>query len=93
MKSVIIFIAVLFTLSAQAQTVKVAAASDMKYLMPELVAGYKTKYPSAAIDVSFGSSGLFYQQISNGAAYDADLQDQRAVDHSIDQDIKNLSGY
>lgn len=70
MKSILSSIVILFALSAKAQTVKVAAAADMKYLMPELVAGYKTKYPSASIDVSFSSSGLFYQQISNGAAYD-----------------------
>lgn len=70
MKTTFLFIAVVVALTAKTQPVKVAAAADMKYLMPELVANYKAKHPNATIDVSFGSSGLFYQQISNGAAFD-----------------------
>lgn len=86
MKSILFSIVVLFALSAKAQTVKVAAASDMKYLLTKLVAGYKTKYPSASIDVSFGSSGLFYQQISNGAAYDIYF----SADISYPEKLKDL---
>lgn len=86
MKSILSSIVVLFALSAKAQTVKVAAAADMKYLMPELIEGYKTKYPSASIVVSFGSSGLFYQQISNGAAYDIYF----SADISYPEKLKDL---
>lgn len=57
-------------ITVNAQTVKIAAASDMKYIMPEIILKYKTKNPQANIDVAYGSSGLFFQQISSGANYD-----------------------
>jgi molybdate transport system substrate-binding protein len=51
-----------------AQTVRVAAASDLQFAMPELAARYE-KEDGAKIELSFGSSGNFFAQIQNGAPF------------------------
>lgn len=70
MKKSLFILLTAFNIGVQAQTVKVAAAADMKYIMPELVAIYQKTHPTSKIEVNYGSSGLFFQQISNGAPYD-----------------------
>lgn len=56
-------------LSVQAQTVRVAAASDLQFAMPELAVHYE-KGSGAKIELAFGSSGNFFAQIQNGAPFD-----------------------
>lgn len=70
MKKIFLAILLVLSLGASAQTVKIAAAGDMKYIMPEFVVKYKELHPKADIQVSYGSSGMFYQQIYNGASFD-----------------------
>lgn len=70
MKKIVLVLLMALSLSLQAQTVKIAAAADMKYIMSELVINYKKLHPKANIEVNYGSSGMFFQQISNGAAFD-----------------------
>jgi len=53
----------------QAQTVRVAAASDLQFAMPELASQYE-KGSGAKIELSFGSSGNFSAQIQSGAPFD-----------------------
>jgi molybdate transport system substrate-binding protein len=48
----------------------IAAASDMKYAMEEIVYNFKILNPDAEIRVIFGSSGNFYRQIINDAPFD-----------------------
>lgn len=48
----------------------IAAASDLKFAMDSLVMVFKGKYPDISIDVVYGSSGKFYQQIINDAPFD-----------------------
>lgn len=86
MKRIIILIAFVVAMSAQAQTVKVAAAADMKFIMPEFIANYKVQHPKATVEVSYGSSGLFFQQISNGASFDLYF----SADISYPQKLKEL---
>lgn len=52
----------------RAQTVRVAAASDLQFAMPELAARYE-KESGAKVETSFGSSGNFFAQIQNGAPF------------------------
>ena len=52
----------------RAQTVRVAAASDLQFAMPELAARYE-KESGAKVETSFGSSGNFFAQIRNGAPF------------------------
>lgn len=54
----------------QAQTLRIAAAADLKFAMPDILEQFKAKHPTVKVEVSYGSSGLFFQQISNGANFD-----------------------
>lgn len=69
-KILLILFYFVMTLSATAQTVKVAAAADLRYAMDEIVKEYKKNHLQAAIEVIYGSSGNSFTQISNGAPFD-----------------------
>lgn len=56
-------------LPAFAGELRVAAASDLSFVLPEIVAGFE-KQSGASVKVSFGSSGNFTAQIQNGAPFD-----------------------
>jgi molybdate transport system substrate-binding protein len=58
--------------NARAQTLKVAAASDLQFAMPALAAQFE-KDAGAGVNVTFGSSGNFFTQIQNGAPFDVFL--------------------
>lgn len=70
MKRIFIFIAFVFALSAQAQTVKVAAAANLRFVFEEIKASYAIANPKATVTANFGSSGALLQQILNGAEFD-----------------------
>lgn len=48
---------------------RVSAAADLQFAMPELVTEFERKN-IAALQVSYGSSGNFFTQIQNGAPFD-----------------------
>jgi molybdate transport system substrate-binding protein len=48
----------------------VAAAADLRYAMDEIAAAYHEAHPDTTVSVTYGSSGNFYSQISNGAPFD-----------------------
>ena len=50
--------------------VQVAAASDLKFALDEVVAAFAKVHPEVAVTVSYGSSGNFFGQIANGAPFD-----------------------
>lgn len=49
---------------------RVAAASDLRFAMDELVAGWTAANPDHPVDVVYGSSGTFFAQISSGGPFD-----------------------
>ena len=55
---------------AQAETARVAAASDLKFAFDELKPLFETTHPSHKLELVMGSSGKFTQQIENGAPFD-----------------------
>jgi molybdate transport system substrate-binding protein len=55
---------------AAATEVLIAAAADLKFAMDSLVAVFSKENPSIIIKVVYGSSGNFFEQISNGAPFD-----------------------
>lgn len=73
-KIVLIFITYLeipaFGLSQQQPKITIAAAADLKFAMDSMVTAYKAQNPETDIEVSYGSSGKFFEQISNEAPYD-----------------------
>jgi molybdate transport system substrate-binding protein len=60
---------VLFSISMQAQTVRVAAAANLRFVFEEIKESYKKINPEVNISVNFGSTGALYQQIVNGADF------------------------
>lgn len=48
----------------------VAAAADLKFAMDELKGAFNKARPDIAVSISYGSSGNFLSQISNGAPFD-----------------------
>jgi len=69
--------------TSAALTVTVAAASDLRYAMDELIATFESADPGRSVQVTYGSSGNFFAQISQGAPFDvyfsADIEYPRAL--------------
>lgn len=55
---------------AQADTARIAAASDLKFAFDELKPLFEKANPSHKLELVMGSSGKFMQQIENGAPFD-----------------------
>src|SRR5271154_2510193 len=67
--TVTLFVGMLVTFGAAAQTVRIAAAADLQYAMEDLARQYE-KHSPVKLAVTYGSSGNFYAQIQNGAPFD-----------------------
>lgn len=52
------------------EPVRIAAASDLRYALDDIVNLYREVRPDTAIEVIYGSSGKMTTQIINGAPYD-----------------------
>lgn len=84
-KLLLLFLAAL-SLSLSAQTVKVAAAGSLRYILDEIKVKYITTHPNAKIEVTLGASGALTQQIINGAEFDFFM----AADSKFPQKLKDL---
>lgn len=51
-------------------TVRIAAASDLRYALDDIITLYRQAHADAHIEVIYGSSGKMTTQIINGAPYD-----------------------
>src|ERR1043165_9600657 len=70
MKQILLVVLFLVTTSVNfAQTVRVAAAANLRFVLDDITAVYTTRYPGAKIDVTLGASGTLTQQILNGAQF------------------------
>ncbi len=69
MRKIILFILVALSVSAQAQTVKVAAAANLRYILEEINAKYIETHPKVKVEVTLGASGALTTQIINGADF------------------------
>jgi len=56
--------------TVHAEKITIAAASDLKFAMDEIVDSFKKSCPGNEIQVVYGSSGKFHTQIQQGAPYD-----------------------
>jgi molybdate transport system substrate-binding protein len=50
--------------------VAVAAASDLRFAMDDLIATFAAANPGVTVEATFGSSGTFFTQVSEGAPFD-----------------------
>lgn len=71
MKQIIAIILIAFVATQMhAQTVKVAAAGNLRYIIEDIKAQYMLLNPKTKIDITLGASGALTQQIINGAPFD-----------------------
>lgn len=56
--------------AAEARTLRVAAAADLKVAFADIVAAFQRQNPDVRIEVTYGSSGNFYSQLSSRAPFD-----------------------
>ena len=67
---ILVFIFLITTTSVYAEKITIAAASDLKFAMDDIVKLFKKDHPADEIEVIFGSSGKTFTQIQQGAPYD-----------------------
>jgi molybdate transport system substrate-binding protein len=70
MKKIILCLLMALSIGLQAQTVKIAAAANLRYVIEDIKAKYEAINPKAKILITLGSSGTLSQQITNGADFD-----------------------
>ena len=70
MKRILVFLFLALSITTQAQTVRVAAAGNLRYILDDITAQYAIKNPKVKIDITLGASGTLTQQIINGASFD-----------------------
>ena len=58
-----------FSSLTHAQTLRIAAAADLQFVLPDLASQYE-KQTGAKVAITYGSSGNFSAQIQNGAPFD-----------------------
>jgi molybdate transport system substrate-binding protein len=59
-----------FSRGQSSGAILIAAASDLKFALDSVVTVFKKAHPSARIDVTYGSSGKLFEQISHTAPFD-----------------------
>lgn len=70
MKKILICLSMALTISLQAQTIKIAAAGNLRFILDDIKTKYAIINPKVNIVVNLGSSGALFQQITNGADFD-----------------------
>jgi molybdate transport system substrate-binding protein len=51
-------------------TLAIAAAADLKYALDDILQEYRRSHPNVEVQVSYGSSGNFYRQLTERAPFD-----------------------
>jgi molybdate transport system substrate-binding protein len=66
---ILLLVAQLSAIPCLAQGLRIAAASDLQFAMPDITAGFQ-KATGKSVKVTYGSSGNFFVQLQNGAPFD-----------------------
>jgi molybdate transport system substrate-binding protein len=65
------------------RTLTVAAASDLKFALDEIIAGFRERHSDITVKVTYGSSGNLFAQLSNRAPFDVFLSADVAHPHML----------
>jgi molybdate transport system substrate-binding protein len=65
------------------RVVRIAAAADLKFALEEACAEFERVHPSIQIEVSYGSSGNWFAQLSNRAPFDLFLSADMEYPHRL----------
>jgi molybdate transport system substrate-binding protein len=55
---------------AEASSLRIAAAADLRFAMDEIIGAFRQEHPGIRVEITYGSSGNFYAQLSNRAPFD-----------------------
>ncbi len=75
---------------AEPAPLRVAAASDLTSCLPLLNTGFVQQH-GGRVEVSYGSSGTFYAQLSRGAPYDVFLSADRGYAEALSRTSRGLA--
>jgi molybdate transport system substrate-binding protein len=70
MKKILLLVLTALSFSVQAQTVKIAAAGSLKFVLNEIADKYKSINNKTEIKITTAATGTLFQQITNGADFD-----------------------
>lgn len=70
MKNIFLTLLTTLNIGLQAQTVKIAAAGNLRFVLDNIKEKYIQLNPKANIIINLGASGALVQQITNGAEFD-----------------------
>ncbi len=68
--SVPLWLAILTSTAYSAETLNIAAASNLTYVMPKIIEAFEAGNSSVKVRLSLASTGNLYAQIKNGAPFD-----------------------
>jgi len=84
----IVLVSFLFGSTLQAETIRVAAAADLRYVMPDLVASFEKQFDDIKVAVTYAASGSLTTQIRHGAPYDLFFSaNPLYINHLIEQGL------
>ena len=69
---------------AQPATLTIAAASDLRFALDELLQSFRAPRPGVRVDVVYGSSGKLSTQVRNGAPFDIFFSADRAYAQELE---------
>jgi molybdate transport system substrate-binding protein len=69
--------------TASTRVVRVAAAADLKFALEEVRTEFERTHPSVQMEVSYGSSGNWFAQLSNRAPFDLFLSADMDYPHRL----------
>lgn len=58
---------------ADAPPLRIAAASDLRFALDEVLTSFRALHPALGVDATYGSSGNFFAQVREGAPFDVFL--------------------
>ncbi|RXG91005.1 molybdate ABC transporter substrate-binding protein [Bradyrhizobium zhanjiangense] len=73
-------------LAAEPSDVRVAAAADLKFALDEAADLFRARHPNIKLQITYGSSGNFYAQLSNHAPFDVFLSADVDYPHRLVRD-------
>ncbi|MFD5140591.1 molybdate ABC transporter substrate-binding protein [Streptomyces sp. NPDC058378] len=77
---------------AASKVVKVAAASDLKFALDDVLKDFHKDNPNTKVEVSYGSSGNFATQLSNGAPFDVFLSADTSYPKKLEEAGLTVAG-
>ncbi len=77
---------------AAAAEVSVAAAADLKFALDAALVDFRKERPDIGVNVTYGSSGNFFSQLSNHAPFDIFLSADAEYPRKLEQEGLTLEG-